>query len=257
MSFFTRAIARPPARTFASGITTSRLGSPDVATAEEQHARYCDALRRAGLDVAVLPPEPRYPDSTFVEDTAVVAGSRAIVARPGAPSRRGETAAVRDALATFFSTLDDIEAPGTLDGGDVCEAEDRAFIGVSQRTNRSAAEQIALWFSAQGKRPSIVDIRDLSILHLKSAMAYAGNGFFVVAGELAPRLEIPPSSIVAVDPAEEYAANCVRVNGIVLLPLGCSKLERQLERRGLRTQALDVSEFRKMDGGLSCLSIRF
>ena len=254
---FTRAIARTPASTFASGITTSRLGTPVLERAIEQHARYCDALRQAGLDVVVLAPEPAFPDSTFVEDAAVVAGSQAIVTRPGAAGRQGETAAVRDALAKFFFEFGEIEAPGTLDGGDVCETEDRSFIGLSQRTNRNGAEQIASWFSARGKPASIVDIRDLSILHLKSGMSLLGDGFFAVVGELAPRLGLNDSAIVAVPPAEAYAANCVRINGVVLIASGHPRLRRELQQRGLETQPLDVSEFAKMDGGLSCLSIRF
>jgi dimethylargininase len=255
---FTRAIARKPPKTFASGLTTSQLGTPVLSKVLAQHERYCEALARAGLEVVVLAEDSALPDSPFVEDVAVVAGSRAILTRPGAVSRRGETTAVREALARFFDAPDEIEAPGTIDGGDVCEAGERAFIGISQRTNRIGADQLATWFRAQGKVASIVDISDLpSILHLKSGMSYVGNDLFVVIGELAPRLGIADSSIVGVDEAEEYAANCVRVNGVVLVADGYSRLRRELDRRGLETQPLDVSEFRKMDGGLSCLSIRF
>jgi dimethylargininase len=254
---FTRAIARTPAATFASGITTSQLGKPLLAEALEQHQAYCDALRQAGLNVVVLTDDPTYPDSTFVEDAAVVARSRAIVARPGASSRQGETGAVRYGLAAFFDSIDEIAAPGTLDGGDVCEADGRAFIGLSHRTNRSGAGQLASWFSAQGTTASIVDIRDLSLLHLKSAMAYLDNGLFAVTGELADRCGLSAPEIVTVTPAEAYAANCVRVNDVVLIAEGYPLLRRELERRGFSTLALDVSEFRKMDGGLSCLSIRF
>jgi dimethylargininase len=254
---FTRAIARTPARTFAAGISTARLGAPDLGKALEQHTCYCDALRAAGLDVIVLPPDARYPDSTFVEDTAVIAGGRAIVTRPGAVSRLGETEAIRGALAAFFVEAGEVEAPGTVDGGDVCEADDRAFIGISQRTNRDGADQLAAWFSKQGKRSSFVDIRDLSILHLKSGMSYLGDGRFAVINELVPRLALNRSAIVAVTRAEEYAANCVRVNGVVLIADSHPQLYRDLEARGLAIQPLDVSEFRKMDGGLSCLSIRF
>ncbi|MBV8148509.1 MAG: N(G),N(G)-dimethylarginine dimethylaminohydrolase, partial [Candidatus Eremiobacteraeota bacterium] len=174
-----------------------------------------------------------------------------------AARRRGETAAVRDALARFAVALDEVEEPGTVDGGDVCDAEDRAFIGLSHRTNRNGAEQIASWFSAQGKPASIVDIRDLSILHLKSGMASLGNGCFAVVAELTPRLDLDASAIVGVTPAEASAANCVRINGVVLIAAGYPRLQRELERRGFETQPLDVSEFAKMDGGLSCLSIRF
>jgi dimethylargininase len=253
----THAIVRTPATTFASGITTSQLGKPLLAKALEQHEAYCDALRQAGLDVVALTSDARYPDSTFVEDAAVVSGSRAIIARPGASSRLGETAAVRSAVATFFDAIDEIEAPGTLDGGDVCEADDRAFIGLSQRTNRNGAGQLASWFSAQGKPAAIVDIRDLPILHLKSGMAYLGNRVFAVIGQLATRLEVPESALVAVTPSEAYGANCVRVNGVVLIAEGHPLLQRELLQRGFEPCVLDVSEFRKIDGGVSYLSMRF
>jgi dimethylargininase len=224
----------------------------------EQHDRYCEALRQAGLNLVVLAPDPALPDSTFVEDAAVVTGSRAMVTRPGARSRRGETVAIRGALSAFFERVDEIEPPGTVDGGDVCEADERAVIGLSQRTNRRGADQLAEWFRALGKTATIVDISDLrSVLHLKSGMAYVGDGRFVVIGDLAPRLALADAEIIAVDPAETYAANCVRVNSVVLVAQGYPRLRRQLERCGFDTLTLDVSEFRKMDGGLSCLSIRF
>jgi dimethylargininase len=258
MTQFTRAIARRPAANFAGGLTTSSLGSPDFERTLEQHARYCDALRDAGVAVTMLEPDDRHPDSTFVEDTAIVARGCAIVTRPGAASRLGEAAAMREPLSRFFSSLAEIEAPGTVDGGDVCEADARAFIGLSHRTNRSGAEQLAAWFAINGISASIVDIRDIdSILHFKSGVAYVGDGCFVAIDELIGRLDIPRSSIVATAPDEEYGANCVRVNDVVLVASGHPHLERDLAARGFTPVALDMSEYQKMDGGLSCLSIRF
>jgi dimethylargininase len=254
---FAHAITRPPGSTFAGGITTSAQ-RPDLALALAQHAHYCDALRAAGLELTLLPPDDLHPDSTFVEDTAVVSGERAIIARPGAASRLGEAASMRDVLATRFATLDAIEAPGTLDGGDVCEAGASVYIGLSHRTNRSGAEQLAAWFARDGKRCEIVDIRGLpGILHLKTGLSYVGDGVFVAMRELAAAIGLPASGTVEPAENERYGANCVRVNDVVLLPSETPQLCDALERHGLRVVPLHVSEYRKMDGGLSCLSIRF
>jgi dimethylargininase len=132
---FTHAIVRPPGATFAAGLTSSNLGPPDLTLALKQHDAYCRTLEHLGLCLDRLPADPDYPDSTFVEDTAIVTSKGAILTRPGAPSRAGEVDSMRVALGRYFSELDQITAPGTLDGGDVCEAGDHFFIGVSHRTN--------------------------------------------------------------------------------------------------------------------------
>jgi len=255
---FTRAIARRPAPTFADGLTSVSLGVPDYDKVLRQHEAYCDALLRTGVEVLLLDPDDRYPDSTFVEDTAIVARGCAIVTRPGAQSRLGEAAEIRAPLSQFFATLDEIVAPGTVDGGDVCEADDRAFIGLSHRTNREGAEQLAAWFGKRSIPATIVDIRDLdSILHFKSGWANLGDGTYVVIDELVDRLDVPHESIVRTAPEEAYGANCVRVNDVVLLAAGHPRLQADLVKRGFTPLVLDMSEYQKMDGGLSCLSIRF
>src|SRR6185436_10417020 len=149
-ALFTHAIVRPPAATFAAGITTSSLGPPDLALALEQHEAYCRTLERLGLSLVRLAPEPDFPDSTFVEDAAIVTSRGAILTRPGAPSRAGEVAALGAALGRWFPELDRITAPGTVDGGDVCEAGDHFFIGVSRRTNMEGAAQLARWLADRG-----------------------------------------------------------------------------------------------------------
>ncbi|MEO8091022.1 MAG: arginine deiminase family protein, partial [Gemmatimonadales bacterium] len=156
---FTHAIVRPPAANFADGITASDLGPPVLALALEQHEAYCRALERLGLSLERLPPDPCFPDSTFVEDAAIVTGKGAILTRPGAPSRAGEVAALGDALGRWFPELDRITSPGSLDGGDVCEAGRHFFIGVSQRTNPEGAAQLAAWLAKRGFGSSVIDIR--------------------------------------------------------------------------------------------------
>jgi dimethylargininase len=258
VTHFTDAIVRPPGATFAEGITTAPLGAPSLRLALDQHERYVEALRRCGLRVTRLDPDDAFPDSTFVEDTAVIAGSHAVLTRPGAASRSGETDSMSAALAQFFQTYDRIAAPGTLDGGDVCETEDRVYIGLSERTNRSGAEQLAAFLARGGIAATLVDMTGLaSILHLKSGMSYLGDRTFVAIDELLPRLDLGDARVLRVALGEEYAANCVRINDHVFMPSGNPKLERQLAEHGYKPLVLDVSEYRKMDGGLSCLSLRF
>ena len=157
---FTHAIVRPPASTFADGITSSGLGPPDFGVALEQHEAYCRTLERLGLSLVRLPPDPEFPDSTFVEDAAIVTSRGAILTRPGAPRRAGEVKAMSAALDRWFLELDRIGAPGTVDGGDVCEAGEHFFIGLSHRTNEEGAAQLAAWLAARGFGSSVIDIQE-------------------------------------------------------------------------------------------------
>ncbi|MGA8533665.1 MAG: arginine deiminase family protein [Candidatus Tumulicola sp.] len=253
-----RAIVRSPARNFGDGITTAALGTPSFEKACEQHAAYCDVLKAAGAAVIALAPDAEHPDAHFVEDAAIPIGGRVIVTRPGARSRRGESDALHEPLARYFDVIERIVAPGTVDGGDVCEAGERVCVGISHRTNRAGARQLRRSIESAGRRCVLVDIRDLpGILHLKSGMAYLGDGCFAAVDALLPRLDLPPDRVVRVTPGEEYAANCVRVNDVLLVASGHPHLLADFARLGYATVALDVSEFRKMDGGLSCLSLRF
>lgn len=254
---FDRALVRPPAATFAAGLTTSGLGAPDLARALDQHAAYCRALERCGLAVTRLEPDPAHPDSTFVEDAALVVGQRALLTRPGAPSRRGEVDALAPALARSFARLDRIEPLGTLDAGDVCEAGDRVLVGRSERTDEEGIRQLEAWLARAGVPLAVIDVRGLAgCLHLKSGLSYLGDGRLAAVGELAGHSALAGFELVRVEPAEAYAANCVRVNERVLVAAGYPRLRAAVETLGYAVEALEMSEFRKMDGGLSCLSLR-
>lgn len=248
-----------PGRSYASGLTTSAAqGPPDRTLTLQQHAAYCEALRGCGLELTVLEADERYPDGTFVEDTAVVAARVAVATRPGAPSRAGEVGAVASALAQLRPDLASISPPGTLDGGDVCQVEEHFLIGVSQRTNEAGAKQLADILARHGYSASLIDLRNHpTLLHLKSGMAYLGERRFTVSAEAAG-FDLPQGyERIVVGPNEAYAANCVRVNDTVLLASGFPRLAGQLDALGYSVRTLEVSEFQKMDGGLSCLSIRF
>lgn len=254
----TRALVRLPGPNFTAGLTASALGPPDLDLALRQHARYCEALAECGLDVTPLPPDPRFPDSTFVEDTAVITPRGAILARPGAESRQGETTAIAAALAEYFPDIAQIVSPGTLDGGDACQVEDHVFIGLSRRTNEDGARQLADWLAAAGFSSTLVDIPPAAgLLHLKSGLTSLGDSRLLVCDALTNVPEIRRYDLVRVPAGEEYAANCLPVRGRVLVPAGFPGTEQRLQELGYLTVPLDMSEFRKMDGGLTCLSLRF
>ena len=300
----TKAIVRPPAANFAEGLTTANLGAPDYERALKQHEDYCAALEQCGLTLTRLEADGRYPDSTFVEDTAILIGApasakthpltqvvltkpQAVLTRPGAPSRSGEVESMRRVLADFFPSVGEIQSPGTLDGGDVCEAGNHFFIGISERTNEGGAQQLVELLAPFGYTSSLVDITKSGTgvrgprrgspagvldppvthaqdaratrhtLHLKTGLAYPDDSRLVVTEALAACEEFRGYDLVRVNDGEEYAANCIRVNDHVLVASGFPVLERNLQALGYQTIALEMSEFQKMDGGLSCLSIRF
>jgi dimethylargininase len=255
---FNSAIVRIPGSNFADGLTTVELGVPDFKGVLDQHGRYCEALQECGLTITTLAPDLNHPDSTFVEDTAVLTERGAILTRPGAESREGEVRAIQSTISSFFAATSDIEAPGTLDGGDICEAEDHFFIGLSHRTNEEGARQLAVHLAAQGYTSSTIDVRGMTtILHLKSGISYIGDNTLVVMEEMADDERFRKFELIRVSAQESYAANCVRVNDRVLLAARYPRLTSELVARGFNPLILDMSEFQKMDGGLSCLSLRF
>jgi len=254
-----QAIVRAPAPNLAAGIASAvGGGDPDVAAALQQHERYCETLRNCGLQLTRLAADATHPDSTFIEDTAVLTAEAAIITRPGAPSRMGETAAALELLRGIFPTVGEIKEPGTVDGGDVCEVDGDFFIGVSGRTNAEGARQLAALLRELGHNSVTVDIRaSKSLLHLKTGLSYLGDGVFVVSRDVVLDVALKDYDLIKVEPAESYAANCIRVNDHVLIAAGYPLLLATLEARGYRVATLAMSEFRKMDGGLSCLSLRF
>lgn len=255
----TRAIVRSPSRNFADGITGSALPAPNYELAVKQHEAYCRTLEGLGLTLIRLSADERYPDSTFVEDTAVITERGAVITRPGAPSRQPEVNEIRSTLDQFYSSVKTIEGPGTLDGGDVCQVDDHFFVGISERTNEQGADQLSGVLKAFGYSSTLLDVRYLSprLLHLKSGLAYLGRNQLVVDPELSSHEEFKKFEVITPEPAEAYAANCLAFGNTIVIAFGYPKFELQVRRAGFSTVALDMSEFQKMDGGLSCLSLRF
>jgi dimethylargininase len=251
---FARAIVRDVPDSISAGITNADLGRPDAEKAREQHRSYVAALKDCGLEVIMLDPDERYPDSVFVEDTAVVTDRCAIVTNPGAASRRGEVHEVENALAALYGNVERITDPGTVDGGDVLQVGDHFYVGLSARTNREGAEQLSTILHGYGFGVSFVGLR--RFLHLKTGIAYLGDDDMVVAGELAEKDEFRGFDRIVVPAEEAYGANCIRLNDRVLVAEGYETVGRGIAGRGYEVTGLEMSEFRKLDGGLSCLSLR-
>jgi dimethylargininase len=251
---FAEAIVRGVPETLHAGITSADLGKPDHTQAVAQHLRYIQALGECGLEVTALDSEEQNPDSVFIEDTAVVTARCAILARPGAESRRGEVHGVGEALSGRYESTERIIEPGTLDGGDVLQVGDHFYIGLTSRTNLDGASQLAEILQGHGYRASLVESREY--LHLKSGVSYLGNDVLVVAGELASEGKFRGFDKIVVGTHEEYSANCIRVNEHVIVPAGFERTKAQVAARGFGLIELEMSEFRKVDGGLSCLSLR-
>jgi len=251
-NMYSKAIVRKPGRNFAKGITTAGLGKPDYEKALEQHDVYCDTLMRCGVELTVLDADERFPDGCFVEDTAVVNSNVAVITHPGAVARRGEEVEISRVLSGYRK-LETIEFPGTLEGGDVLKMENQYFIGISGRTNREGARQLSSILSKYGFASSEIKLE--SGLHLKSDIAYLGNGNFISTPALSGMAY--PANTVILDDDESYSANCLLVNDFLLIPKGFPKSKRKLADLGYNIVELEMSEFRKMDGGLTCLSLLF
>lgn len=252
---FTYAIVRKPAHSIIDGITTANLGVPDYEKTLRQHQAYIDALRSCGLSIITLPADEAFPDSCFVEDTALLSKHCAIIARPGASTRQGEEAAVLELLPRYFDNIESIEAPGTIEPGDIMMVGDHFYIGLSDRTNAEGARQMISLLETHGLNGSTVNMHGM--LHLKTGLSYLEDNTLVACGEILHEPEFAKFKLIEIDTDEAYAANCVWVNGTVLVPMGFPKARKKIEAAGYPLIPVDVSEFQKLDGGLSCLSLRF
>ena len=253
---FTNAIVRTPGRSIVKGISDSKtLGLPNYERAIIQHQSYIDSLKKCGLDVLILEPCEEYPDSTFVEDVALITPNCAIITRPGALSRRGEVHQIELVLKEKFNNIEQIVEPGTIEGGDIMMVGDHYYIGISERTNLEGAKQIIQILNKYGMSGSTISLK--KVLHLKTGLSYLEENNLVVCGEFIAESSLERYNQIEIPEKESYAANCIWVNESVIIPKGYPTTKKRIENSGYRVLETNVSEFQKLDGGLSCLSLRY
>lgn len=228
--------------------------SIDIDRANEQHAAYRAALVRAGCAVLELPALPDHPDAVFVEDVAIVLDEIAVMTRPGAQSRRGEVESVATALAPY-RTLQRIEAPGTIDGGDVLRLGRRLYVGLSGRSNADGIEQLRRLLQPFGYTVAGVPLRDC--LHLKSAVTQVATNTLLLQPAWVDAALFPDARIIEVDPDEEHAANALAIGTHAIYPECFPRTRARLEAAGIAILAVDVSELQKAEGAVTCCSLIF
>ncbi|MBB6448226.1 dimethylargininase [Geomicrobium halophilum] len=255
MFTFSQAIVRQVGNSYVDGLTDYDLGTPDIEKAREQHQQYVEALQSCGLRVTVLEPDEEHPDSIYVEDPAVVIPECAILTNPGAPARTEEKYEMEPVLKRFYEKVEVMNTPGYLDGGDVIQVEDHFYIGLSDRTNEDGAEQFRDIAAKYGYTTSFIPVNNF--LHLKTGATYIGDQHVLVAGEFIEGPAFSSLKKIVVPDDEAYAANCLRINDCILMPKGYPDTYKQVAGLGYPIIELEASEFRKKEGSLTCLSLRF
>jgi dimethylargininase len=226
----------------------------DVGRARAQHHAYEDCLRSAGCEVRRLAEAPEFPDAVFIEDTAFVLDEVAVITRPGAPSRRGETGPVASVLSAHRALVR-VEAPGTLDGGDVLVLGHSVHIGMSGRSDAVALAQVREALAPHGY--TVASVRVSGCLHLKSAVTRVGADTLLVQPEWVDAAAFPGWRRVEVDPREPAAANALLAGDAVIHPDAYPRTRERMEAAGLRVVAVDVSEILKAEGAVTCCSLVF
>ena len=248
---FTHALVRPPGDSFAAAISSTNAAI-DVALARAQHTAYCQALAAAGLIVEALPSHERFPDSCFMQDPAVVIAGRAIIGRPGAPSRQGEEDALAAALADRFP-LTRLIPPATLEGGDVLILPDRVVVGRSGRTNAAGIAQLAVALAGTGLPVYAASVEPY--LHLLTAVTHLGQGVLLAIEGWSLPPPLADLDVLRVPPEQAYAANSLGIGEHVIVPAGHPRTETMLRAHGFDILSVPMSEFAKADGGVTCLSL--
>jgi dimethylargininase len=247
----TRAVSRALER---CELTHLERRAIDVDLARTQHAAYEQALRDAGCDVRQLPEQPGLADSVFVEDTAVVLEDVAVLTRPGAGSRRAEIDSMAEALAQFRQLLR-IEAPATLDGGDVLQLDRVLHVGASSRSNADGIGQLRQRVAPFGYRVEAVPLH--GCLHLKSAVTRVAPDLLLVNPDWVDARHFPGHRTLAVDPAEPFAANAIRIGDTLLYSASFPATADRLRQAGIDVRLVDMSETEKAEGAMTCCSIIF
>ena len=249
------AITRAVSRSIANCELTHLERVPiDFGNARRQHHAYEATLRSLGVEICSLPEAPELPDSVFVEDAAVVLDECAVLTRPGADSRKPEVESIARALAPY-RTLHRIQAPGTVDGGDVLVVGRDIWVGLTTRSNRAAVDQMQACLQPYGYR--VYGVPVTGCLHLKSAVTQAAPDTLLINPAWARRSDFPGMSFIEVDPSEPSAGNVLLVGQTALFPPAYPKTLARLKAAGICTLLVDASELSRAEGALTCCSLIF
>ncbi len=253
---FSRAITRRPGKSVVDGLHAQDLGRPDLGQMLQDHAAYVAALRAAGGEVVELPALNAFPDAVFVEDTALCLPQGAILMRPGAASRAGEVAMMAPTLRQHFAVLKTIAGPGNIEGGDILVTAQEILVGLSERTNRAGIDALAAVVEKWGYKLREVKTPE-GVLHFKTDCSLLDGETILATKRLAATGCFAGYRVIYTCDGEEAAANAVRFNDVVLLPAGFPKTAERLRAEGFDPREINNSECAKLDGGMSCLSLRF
>lgn len=254
---FTHAITRAPAVSITAGLRAVDTGAPDLALMQAHHRAYVAALRATGAQVLVLDPLAAYPDSVFVEDTALCLPQGAVVMRPGAPSRLGEADEMAPVLAGLYTDVRRIAGAGAfIEGGDILVTETEILVGRSARTNAAGIAELARLVADWGHVVREVQTPP-GVLHFKTDCSLMDGDTVLATERLAASGCFAGYRVIPVAPGEEAAANAIRFNDAVLFPAGFPRTRDRLWDQGLNVIEIGNSECARLDGGMSCLSLRF
>ncbi len=244
------ALVRKPGPKFSQALSEHpQKNSIHLATALRQHERYVAALKEAGGEVVRLPPQDHLPDATFVEDTAVVLDDKILLCPMKKSSRREEVQSIAPALKMYRRCVT-LDSPATLDGGDVMNTPDTIFVGISKRTNLAAAAALSKLTSKK-----IIPVAVTKGLHLKSAATFLADNFLIIDPARIDVANLRHFDCIEVAASESYSANCLVLGNAVLMPAGFPNVGEKIRARGFKTVELEMSEFEKADGSVTCLSL--
>jgi dimethylargininase len=247
------AIVRPVPNSYDHCVRTN-VEKIDVALAKKQHAEYCKALENLGLKLIWVKGDDTLPDSCFVEDTAIIIGEKAIICNMKVKSRAREVIEVAKVLEKL-KEIYYIKPPVTIDGGDALKIENKIFVGISERTNMQAVHQLKKILN--NSDVEVVPVKVKNVLHLKSACTYLGNNYVILSKGHFDVDILQGYEKILVPKGEAYAADCLAIDGTVLMAKGYPKTKKMIEAAGFSVKEMEISEFRKGEGALTCLSILF
>lgn len=253
---FTHAITRKPSRLIIDGLRAVDVGTPDLAAFQQHHADYVALLQSTGAQVVELDALDAFPDSVFVEDDALCFQEGVVLMRPGAPTRLGEVNEIAPAIRALYKDVREIKGPGFIEGGDILVTEREVLVGRSARTDAAGVAELAELVADWGYTVREV-LTPEGVLHFKTDCSLLDEETILSTKRLDVSGCFEGYRVIHVEEGEEACANSIRFNDLVIMPAGFPKTKEKLKQHGYNVREIGNSEAAKLDGGMSCLSLRF